>query len=396
VQNCAVLGDVKSTNSNSNSVGGVVGNNPGTVQNCYSTGNVTGVYNQVGGVVGRSDGMVQNCYSTGNVTGVTWVGGVVGNSNGTVQNCYALGNVEGNSVVGGVVGRSYGTVQNCAALNANVTATGGTNAGRVVGQNVLSAPLADNYAIDMGTTTTDVGTGGIDGATITTEQAVTQDAYLLASGGADFAFGTDDASPWVWGAFGSSYPLLTLYWQTASPGSIYSIDANGVLTGSRLASGAVVIPNVINGVVVTQIGDNCFKNNTNITSVTIPSTVTEIGISAFDGCTSLAAVTFDADSQLAVISTYAFYDCTLLTDFTFPAAVTDVESQSFAGSGLQEVTFLGNRPTISSGDYAEAFRNCSSLNSIYFTAVNTTGWPGVDIEAQNSFDPRPITPEIQP
>ena len=179
---------------------------------------------------------------------------------------------------------------------------------------------------------------------------------------------------------------------------LYSIDANGVLTGvSSTVTGAVVIPNVINGIVVTQIGDVCFKNNTNITSVAIPSTVTEIGLSAFDGCTNLAAVTFDAGSQLAVISTYAFYDCTSLTGFTFPAAVTNVASQSFSGcSALQEVIFLGNRPTISSGDYAEAFRDCSSLNNIYYTAVNTAGWPGVGIEVRNSFDPRPITPELQP
>ncbi|MCL2655500.1 MAG: InlB B-repeat-containing protein [Coriobacteriia bacterium] len=240
VQNCAVLGDVNSTNSNSNSAGGVVGNNPGTVQNCYSTGNVTGAYNQVGGVVGRSDGMVQNCYSTGDVTGAIWVGGVVGNSNGTVQNCYALGNVEGSDPVGGVVGRSYGTVQNCAALNASVTATGGTNAGRVVGQNVLLSPLANNYAIAMsglpmvaGTdTTTD-----IDGATISTSQATTQAFWSPA---ALFAFGADDASPWVWGAF-PDYPLPTLYWQTKTltiATQTLTYDANG---GAGAPGGAVAL-----------------------------------------------------------------------------------------------------------------------------------------------------------
>jgi len=61
------------------SVGGLVGENWGTMSNCYSTGSVNGSI-KVGGLVGGSfEGIVSNSYSTGNVTGCDWsVGGLVG------------------------------------------------------------------------------------------------------------------------------------------------------------------------------------------------------------------------------------------------------------------------------------------------------------------------------
>ncbi|MBR7151823.1 MAG: hypothetical protein IKD02_05755 [Clostridia bacterium] len=71
-------------------VGGVVGYNLGTVENCYNQGTVIGM-NNVGGVVGENySGTVQNCYNTGSVSGNEFVGGVVGSNDGIVQNCYYL------------------------------------------------------------------------------------------------------------------------------------------------------------------------------------------------------------------------------------------------------------------------------------------------------------------
>ena len=125
VQNCYVIGDVSGT---SYEVGGVVGRNYGTVQNCYVMGDVskTGSSSPVGGVVGDNYdyGTVEYCYSTGNVSGINYVGGVVGQNRGTVQNCYSTGNVSG-SYCGGVVGITYnGTVKNCYATG-NVSFGGG-------------------------------------------------------------------------------------------------------------------------------------------------------------------------------------------------------------------------------------------------------------------------------
>jgi uncharacterized protein YjdB len=121
VENSHATGDVRGDSS----VGGVAGENAGTVENSYATGDVRGDGHSVGGVVGWNiAGLTTNCYATGNVSGSGSVGGVVGNiynSTSTVINCYATGNVSGQGTVGGVAGYCKdGTVKNCVALNPNI------------------------------------------------------------------------------------------------------------------------------------------------------------------------------------------------------------------------------------------------------------------------------------
>jgi len=74
--------------------------------------NITGSWN-VGGLVGVNGGSIDNCYSTGSVTGYQWVGGLVGaNPEGTVSNSYFTGSVTGHEYVGGLVGHNRATVSN--------------------------------------------------------------------------------------------------------------------------------------------------------------------------------------------------------------------------------------------------------------------------------------------
>jgi len=55
-------------------------------------------------------------------------------------------------------------------------------------------------------------------------------------------------------------------------------------------AGALVIPDVLDGKPVRDIGYGAFKDCTNLTSVTIPSSVTSLSDSAFVGCTSLKEI----------------------------------------------------------------------------------------------------------
>ena len=68
----------------------------------------------VGGLVGNNWGTVSNSYSTGSVTGLKYAGGLVGcNSFGTVTKSYSTSNVTGTHHSGGLVGLLYGgTVNN--------------------------------------------------------------------------------------------------------------------------------------------------------------------------------------------------------------------------------------------------------------------------------------------
>ena len=124
VKNLAVEGTVTSTNSSAG-VGGVVGENKGTIENCSNRSDVKSSGNNayVGGIVGHNDGgTVKNCQNTNTVTyrGFS-VGGIVGRNDATVENCYNSGEINvtsSNARVGGVAGDNYsGDVINCYYLN---------------------------------------------------------------------------------------------------------------------------------------------------------------------------------------------------------------------------------------------------------------------------------------
>ncbi len=76
----------------------------------------------------------------------------------------------------------------------------------------------------------------------------------------------------------------------------------GTITKYNGTDTVVVIPSKINGVTVTTIGTDAFLG-LNITSVTIPANVTEIGSNAFAGCTNLTSVNYEGDwSNLTIQS----------------------------------------------------------------------------------------------
>ncbi len=103
IENCANLAPVTGLQK----VGGIVGENAGTVNACYNTGKVDGYNagskNGVGGIAGRNGnnntaaevGIISNCYNTGSVgrTGQKWTGGINGfnNAKSSVINCYNIG-----------------------------------------------------------------------------------------------------------------------------------------------------------------------------------------------------------------------------------------------------------------------------------------------------------------
>ncbi len=126
--NCYYIGNVNGTNDD---CGGLVGNNVGTINISYSTGKVNGT-GYVGGLVGSNMGMINNSYSSANVTGNITVGGLVGfNDDGIISNSYSSGNVSGGSIVGGFLGSDYmGSITNCywdnetSTLNTSAAGTG--------------------------------------------------------------------------------------------------------------------------------------------------------------------------------------------------------------------------------------------------------------------------------
>lgn len=165
----------------------------------------------------------------------------------------------------------------------------------------------------------------------------------------------------------------------------------GTITKYNGTDTVVVIPSKINGVTVTTIGTDAFLG-LNITSVTIPDSVTEIGANAFAGCTNLTSVKCKGDwskltiqsgnpavqdaaneqlfdfefilNNTAVVVTNYKYNGAA-ADVTIPSRyqgkpVTTIGHAAFFNSAVTSVTIPDSVTSISD----EAFINCPKLTNI--------------------------------
>ena len=117
------------------------------------------------------------------------------------------------------------------------------------------------------------------------------------------------------------------------PDSVTSIGVNAFNGCTGLTS--ITIPDS-----VTSIGSSTFFGCTSLTSIIIPDSVTSIDSSTFSGCTSLTSVTIG--NSVTSIGQYAFFSCTGLTSIIIPDSVTSIDYYAFLGcSGLTSITFDG-------------------------------------------------------
>jgi hypothetical protein len=127
--------------------------------------------------------------------------------------------------------------------------------------------------------------------------------------------------------------LLPLFFLLLFPAFVHAqftySTANGAITitGYTGPGGTVAIPSSIGGLPVTAIGTNAFFGNPDTTSVTIPSSVTNIQDSAFYNCTTLTNITF-LGNGLTTIGDYAFAE-TALASFTLPSTITSMGQYVF-------------------------------------------------------------------
>lgn len=114
----------------------------------------------------------------------------------------------------------------------------------------------------------------------------------------------------------------------------------------------------------TSIGNAAFAGCRNLTSVSIPDSITSIGQQAFAACEGLTSITIP--NSVTSIGEGAFTGCYSLTSVIIPDSVTSIERAAFSScSGLTSVTIGSGVKTI--GD--AAFVGCTNLNKITCRAV---------------------------
>lgn len=149
--------------------------------------------------------------------------------------------------------------------------------------------------------------------------------------------------------------------QQSTNGFGYSIS-NGVVTITNYtgSGGAVSIPAIIENTPVTGIGDYAFVENTNISSIDLPTTVTIFGEGAFANCRSLESISIpEGTSNLKM---WTFGDCDKLTNVVLPSTLLSIGNWAFSDCDILEtISFPNNLESIGNGTVGQCW-NLKTVN----------------------------------
>ena len=133
-------------------------------------------------------------------------------------------------------------------------------------------------------------------------------------------------------AVSAALPALAATWTDPSTGIEWTykvISGEAEIYGDwrksaipATTTGAVSVPSTLGGYPVRRIENWAFYYCKNITSVTIPNSVIELGAHAFSECSALTGVTIP--SSVTSINDYLFRKCTGLSSVTIPNSVTNI------------------------------------------------------------------------
>ena len=141
-------------------------------------------------------------------------------------------------------------------------------------------------------------------------------------------------------------------------------DDTVCITGYTGTDENLVIPNTIDDMPVTMIGERALSNADFIT-VKIPDTVTTIGVFAFGGCISLTKV--EIPDSVTTIEGGAFRYCYSLDGIELPDGLTTIEYNAFDNcTSLSKIEIPDSVTHIGDG----AFSVCTSLASITVSKNN--------------------------
>lgn len=121
----------------------------------------------------------------------------------------------------------------------------------------------------------------------------------------------------------------------------------------------ITIPKYIAGYKITEIGDNAFKECTNLTSVVVPETIEKIGKSAFRNCNNLSSI--QLPESLKDLPNYIFQNCEKLVQVNIPEQLTRIGYNAFENCKKLVNIHIPNTVT---SICPSAFKDCQSLKTV--------------------------------
>jgi hypothetical protein len=321
-----------------------------------------------------------------NLTSITIPNNVTGN--GVLSNCTALTNI---IILNNVTSIGNSEFSDCTALTSLTIPSSVSNIGDWAFQDCSSlntvyfngnAPVADLTVFDGDNNVTNY--------------------YLPKTAG--------------WGPTFAGRPTVPiLFTYTTNSGAITITKYIGIW-------GSVLVPDTINDLPVTTIGNVTFNGCASLTNILISSKVTSIAGQAFVGCPNLLAIDVDAlnpvyssvngvlfdknqvtliyypggragsysiPNGVTSIPSYAFQSCPSLTGLTVPNSVITIGTLAFnVDPSLTTIYFLGDAPNVN----WEAFDIQNTVTVFYLPG--TTGWDIFDVNS--GFSPAMLwNPQIQ-
>ena len=148
----------------------------------------------------------------------------------------------------------------------------------------------------------------------------------------------------------------------------YSVTSISEYAFSRSELTSVTIPNS-----VTSLGRAAFYDSFGLTSVVLGDGLQNISNAAFCGCSSLATIIIP--SSVTSIGGTAFSGCKSLTSITIPSGVTSIGSSAFSScSSLTSITIPDSLRSIG----YQAFDSCNGLTKVNISDMAT--WYGISFD----------------
>ena len=212
---------------------------------------------------------------------------------------------------------------------------------------------------------------------------------------------TDDPTPTTWGTQDG------LNWRVQQDGTVQIASCTGWSDPDNWGLktcplNRYVIPETIDGKQVTRIADSAFKFG-RLTSITLPSTITDIGAYAFfwDDYwnTSVYMRSFVLPPHLKTLGDYALLNLVVDSPIDIPESVTSLGRSSLPVSS--EFHFLGDAPTTTGSPFTYSdfyLADPTSAATEYITALAAkTGWQSHSLGGKHivlDTDSKPETPKV--